>query len=645
VQVELFEAQQVRMVSILMVAEKPSICTAIADALYAMNRSCNKEPLFNKGRSPPVYEFSGMFFGQLANFRITSVTGHVFSLDFPSKYQNWDQIDPLELFTAPTSHTSDKGGIVKHLEREARGIDKLVLWMDCDREGENICFEVIRTIQHIMNKPHGNQQVYYRAKFSAVTVKDIEKAMKNLVEPNENESKSVDARQELDLKIGVSFSRFQTRYFQNKYGNLDSSIISYGPCQTPTLGFCVTRHDEIQSFIPEPFWTIDLSVEVPIPGLPNPRKLSLNWQRGRLFDQNITEMFLSMIQSSASTTITCYDVKTKETRKTRPQPLNTVELLKFASKHLGIGPHSTMRAAEHLYLSGYISYPRTESTQYPKSFDIRDAIMTIKDYPDYASHCRALLSEGYIQPRSGHDAGDHPPITPVGIPASSMDISGENGRIYDLIVSHFLATISKDAVYLKTKAKFRTSALVAGNNKSAEEFTVVGKRLIQPGFLALYGPNSKDHETGDDDDYREEGEEGGGGHGEDEEEFSGGIMDLPELSVGKAYSIGGMNLREGKTSAPGYLTESELISLMEKNGIGTDASIPTHINNILTRNYVTLGQQRTLVPTNLGIVLVHGYLRIDPDLVLPDVRAAIENFCGLIAKGSASKEAVRLFYF
>ena len=119
-----------------------------------------------------------------------------------------------------------------------------------------------------------------------------------------------------------------------------------------------------------------------------------------------------------------------------------------------------------------------------------------------------------------------------------------------------------------------------------------------------------------------------------------------------------------QTSAPGYLTEAELIDKMEKNGrhnsrktkplpstmnflygafcrsgIGTDASISGHIQTICDRNYVEICAGRTLKPTSLGIALVHGYHKIDPELVLPKVRASIESMCTLIAKGKGQMSA------
>lgn len=78
--------------------------------------------------------------------------------------------------------------------------------------------------------------------------------MRTLTPPNQNDANAVDARQEIDLRIGVAYTRFQTMRLKNKFSGLSESVISYGPCQFPTLGFVVDRFWRIQKFKPEDFW-------------------------------------------------------------------------------------------------------------------------------------------------------------------------------------------------------------------------------------------------------------------------------------------------------------------------------------------------------------------------------------------------------
>ena len=162
-------------------------------------------------------------------------------------------------------------------------MDFLVLWLDNDREGENICFEVIDICERVMNQiPKGFDRNIYRARFSSLVKQDLRDAFYNIhEEPNYNESLSVDARQIIDLKIGVVFSRFQTIYFTKKYQHLSDKMISFGPCQTPTLGFCVRRSDDILKFEPKPYYKIN--VDVAKDG--EDQLFTLEWDQEKTFNQ------------------------------------------------------------------------------------------------------------------------------------------------------------------------------------------------------------------------------------------------------------------------------------------------------------------------------------------------------------------------
>ncbi len=174
--------------------------------------------------------------------------------------------------------------MVQHLDKESKGIDFLVLWLDNDREGENICFEVMEICEPNMRKtPTGFSKNIFRAHFSSLAKQDLQAAYQELTDsPNQNESLAVDARQIIDLKVGVVFSRFQTMYFTKKYHNLADKMISFGPCQTPTLGFCVKRNYEINNFVPKAYYKISVNV-----AKEKDEKImfTLDWDRERTYNQ------------------------------------------------------------------------------------------------------------------------------------------------------------------------------------------------------------------------------------------------------------------------------------------------------------------------------------------------------------------------
>jgi DNA topoisomerase-3 len=203
----------------------------------------------------------------------------------------------------------------------------------------------------------------------------------------------VDARQVLDLKVGVAFSRFQTRFFQGRFSGLDSGVISYGPCQTPTLYFLVERHARIVAFTPSPFWALSVDIVSASDGA----QVRLEWERGRLFDRDAAAAFETLV--SGCKEAVCDEYSEKEARLQRPAPLNTVEMLKIGSRQLGLDPHTCMSAAERLYLQGYITYPRTETTAYADSFDVAGALREQVPHPDWGAYVSSLLRVGF-RPRA-----------------------------------------------------------------------------------------------------------------------------------------------------------------------------------------------------------------------------------------------------
>ncbi|KAH7860070.1 hypothetical protein Vadar_008835 [Vaccinium darrowii] len=585
-------------IRVLNVAEKPSVAKAVAGIL---SRQGGGGMRVREGRSRfnKIFEFSYTIRGQQCQMFFTSVTGHLMELDFDDRYRKWHSCDPLQLYHAPVVKyvPEDKLDIKRTLEEESRKCQWLVLWLDCDREGENIAFEVVE----VCTQANRHLNVW-RARFSALIDRDIRESVEALIRPNQLFADAVDVRQEIDLRIGASFTRFQTMLLKDAF-HLDFAadnrnvVLSYGPCQFPTLGFIVERYWEIQSHEPEEFWTINCTHNS------DEGIATFNWMRGHMFDYTCAVIIYEMCVQEPVATVT--KVRQQEKLKYPPHPLSTIELEKRASRYFRISSEQTMKVAEDLYQAGFISYPRTETDCFSQRTDLRAIVQEQQGHPVWGSYAQRLLDPGeglWRNPSGGgHDDKAHPPIHPTKFSGGESRWSQDHHRLYELVVRHFLACVSKPAVGAETTVEVD----IAG-----ESFSASGRVILEKNYLDVYRFESW-----------------------------GGSM-IPTYTFGQQFAPTTLTLDSGVTRPPTLLSEADLLSCMDKAGIGTDATMHDHIKKLLDRCYATKDSNTRFSPTNLGEALVMGYDDMGYELWKPYLRAMMESDMKLVSMGAKRKAEV-----
>ncbi|XP_058186237.1 DNA topoisomerase 3-alpha isoform X1 [Rhododendron vialii] len=585
-----------RPIRVLNVAEKPSVAKAVAGILSQGGGMRVRE---GRSRFNKIFEFGYTIRGQQCQMLFTSVTGHLMELDFDDRYRKWHSCDPIQLYRAPVVKyvPEDKLDIKRTLEEESRNCQWLVLWLDCDREGENIAFEVVE----VCTQANRHLNVW-RARFSALIDRDIRESVEALVRPNQLFADAVDVRQEIDLRIGASFTRFQTMLLRDAF-HLDFArdnrnvVLSYGPCQFPTLGFIVERYWEIQSHEPEEFWTINCTHNS------DEGIATFNWMRGHMFDYTCAVIIYEMcIQEPAATVA---KVRQQEKLKYPPHPLSTIELEKRASRYFRISSEQTMKVAEDLYQAGFISYPRTETDCFSQRTDLRAIVQEQQGHPVWGSYAQRLLDPGeglWRNPSGGgHDDKAHPPIHPTKFSSGESRWSQDHHRLYELVVRHFLACVSKPAVGAETTVEVD----IAG-----ELFSASGRVILEKNYLDVYRFESW-----------------------------GGSM-IPTYTFGQQFAPTTLTLDSGVTRPPTLLSEADLLNSMDKAGIGTDATMHDHIKKLLDRCYATKDSNTRFSPTNLGEALVMGYDDMGYELWKPYLRAMMESDMKLVSMGAKRKAEV-----
>ncbi|GAB1320611.1 DNA topoisomerase [Madurella fahalii] len=629
------------MTRILCVAEKPSIAKAVAGHLSGGHyQTQNTRDTYIKNYS---FDFDfGAPWGH-CSVTMTAVKGHLTAVEFPPDFKQWEYPPPDRLFDAPvrTVIPTDNKHIAKNIEDQARRVSVLVIWTDCDREGEHIGSEIRDAARK------GNSQIQVkRARFSNVERAHILSAARRLVALDDKQVDAVAARIELDLRIGYAFTRFLTLNLRTLGGPMSQLTLSYGSCQFPTLGFVVDRYFRVKNFVPEPFWGIKVTHER------DDVKVNFNWSRHRLFDRMAVVILYERCLSAKTAKVT--KVQEKPTKKWKPLPLTTVELQKMATRFLHMTGQQAMTVAEKLYNRGFISYPRTETDRFDKGMDLRALVRKQTQDNRWGPFAQGLVDGGFQQPRQGrHDDKAHPPIHPITYAAPNV-LDDNEKRVYELVTRRFLACCSEDAKGVATDIE-----ILYGE----ETFNAHGVIVLERNYLEVYPYENWT-----------------------------GTAELPKFTIGERFEPAEAMITEGKTSAPGYLTEADLIALMDANGIGTDATMAEHIEKIQERQYVRTvergggganqaedddvdspaarggrggrrgrgergggrggrggggnrggrGSVREFIPTSLGVALIEGFDRMhfETSLGKPFLRKEMELKMKAICEGRTTKEVV-----
>ena len=553
----------------LIVTEKNNSAKKIAEIL-------GSSPKADKSYKVPFYTWSD---GDGEHMTI-GLKGHVLNPAFPEGYSNWQETDLHELIDAELIKEPTDKNIVRAVRKVAKDADELVIATDFDREGELIGLEAL---QEILEVNPGLEPTVKRARYSALTKDEIDRAFGELTELSYPLAHAGWARQDIDLLWGATLTRavsLATRRF-------GSNFLSVGRVQSPTLALIVERELERRAHVAKPFWEVLARFEHPDGSFEAHHETDKFWER--------KEADAAVAGTKSPGTVK--EVSSRKNTRKPPTPYNTTAFTTDASSRLGITPSRAMRIAEDLYMDGFISYPRTDNTVYPVSLPISELVRSLANIPDFAA-AKSLLDGKLTATRGKKETTDHPPIYPTQAVYPDQ-LEGPKRRVYELVARRFLATFSTPMITESTRADIEAGS---------ETYFVRGSVVVDPGYAAIYT-------------YARSGDE-----------------EIPKLEEGQELALEGEPwILDKETQPPSRLSQGKLIELMEEAGLGTKATRAEIIQKLFDRGYVYANPP---IPSETGIAMYEAFKKYVPEMATPEMTARLESEMDQIAAGEMTRDDV-----
>ena len=528
-----------------------------------------------------------------SNYEVEASNGHV--RDFPKSQFG---IDVENDFEPKYITIRGKGELLAKLRKAAKKADKIYLATDPDREGEAISW-------HLMQALKESPEKMYRITFNEITKTAVKASIKQARELDMDLVDAQQTRRMLDRMVGYTISPLL--WAKVKRG------LSAGRVQSVALRIICDREEEINSFIPEEYWTLD--GEFKVAGERKPL-LAKFYGTDKKMNVHTKEEMDEILKNLENADFEISEVKKGERIKNPPLPFTTSTLQQEASKTLNFSTQKTMRLAQQLYEGidikgngtvGVISYLRTDSTRISEEADTA-ARAYIKE--QYGENYVSLSEKSSKTGQKIQDA--HEAIRPTDInrtPAALKDsLSRDQFRLYQLIWKRFAASRMAPARYETTSVKIKGGEYA---------FTVAASKVVFDGFLSVYT---------------------------DEEENRKGNVLSQSLEKGMKLTLNTLKPEQHFTQPPAHYTEASLVKTMEELGIGRPSTYAPTITTIISRRYVSK-EQKNLYVTELGEVVNNIMKQAFPSIVDVNFTATMEGLLDCVEAGTVQwKNVVRNFY-
>ena len=530
-----------------------------------------------------------------SNYVVTASNGHV--RDLPKSQLGVDVEHDYE----PKYITiRGKGDILAGLRKEVKKADKVYLATDPDREGEAISWHLSQAL-----KLEGKKT--YRISFNEITKNAVKASLKNAREIDMDLVDAQQARRILDRVVGYRISPLL--WAKVKRG------LSAGRVQSVALRIIADREEEINTFIPEEYWSLDAKLKVD-----GERKLLTAKFYGT--DKKMTihskEELDEILKEVESAEYTVEEIKKSERTKKAPVPFTTSTLQQEASKALNFATAKTMRIAQQLYEGidikgngtvGLITYLRTDSTRVSEEADANVRGYIAASYgEEYVA-----VSEGKGKDNNKNIQDAHEAIRPTDVsrsPAAVKDsLSRDQFRLYQLVWKRFVASRMQPARYETTSVR-----IAAGKYR----FTVAASKIVFDGFRTVYTEA-----------------------GEEKEENN---VLMKGLDKSSRLTKAEFETKQHFTQPPAHYTEAALVKTLEELGIGRPSTYAPTISTIIARRYVAK-ENKNLYLTEIGEVVNHIMLQSFPSIVDVNFTANMESLLDGVAEGKVHwKTIIENFY-